>query len=148
MKYYPGTNPGDDVESYTLEGAMAQSFNCALCSGNGFAPIFRTDYLGKSVEIKADREGKLQQMALRALAYCICPAGRKIMILHENSGSKKLLMPDIHDVIAGKHRGWVVDDPTYDPDEPIDIKALPESLRGLAAKLKAPRIFYPGNGAF
>ncbi len=143
MKYYPGTNPGDDVEGYTLEGAKAKSFNCNLCSGHGFAPVYRTDYQGSPVDYRTDSEGKLHAVILRAHAYCLCAVGRKIMVLHENSGSKKLLLADIHDVIAGNHRGWVVDDPTYDPNEPINLEALPESLRRLAVKSVSPRIFKP-----
>ncbi len=141
MKYYPGTNPGDDTEGYTLDGAKALSFNCGMCCGQGLAPIYRTDYQGSSVEIETDSDGKLKQVALRLHAYCLCPAGRKIMILHESRGAKKLLLPDIHDVIAGNHRGWVVDDPTYDPNEPIDLEAIPESLRRLAVKLVGSRAY-------
>ncbi len=141
MKYYPGTNPGDDAESYTLEGAMSQSFNCVLCSGHGMAPAYRTDYQGSVIVQEFDSDGSPCSVLLRGLVYCLCPAGRKIMILHESTGSKKLIMPDIHDVIAGNHRGWVVDDPTYNPNEPIELEALPESLRKLAVKLKAPRAY-------
>lgn len=141
MKHFPGTIPGDDTEGYTLEGARAKSFNCVLCCGHGMAPIYdKARYQGSAVEDVVGEDGP-KAVVVRALAYCLCPAGRKTMILHQSSGSKRLIMPDIHDVIAGNHRGWVVDDPTFDPNEPINIEALPIQLRALAAKLKAPRLY-------
>ena len=65
MKHYPGTNPGDDPESYTLEGAKATSHNCALCTGHGLAPVYANRYQGSSVEYEPDRNGKLKPVVLR-----------------------------------------------------------------------------------
>ena len=63
------------------------------------------------------------------------------MILHPGGRREELLLPDIHDVVSGSYPGWLVDDPTFDPSEAIDIEALPYALRAMAANLKAPRVY-------
>ncbi len=138
MKTFPGV-PGNDIDGYTLDGAKRMSVNCGQCSGHGLAPIYATDFDGSAVGSGFDRDGNVKAFAMRTVAYCTCPAGRKIMVNHQGNPNLKLLIPDVHDVIAGKHRGWTADDPTYDPNEAIDIKSLPEALRAMAEKLALPK---------
>ncbi len=137
----------DDIDDFTLEGAKEESRNCEKCNGEGFASVFSPYYQGRDVEIATNWGNK--QVLMRTNAYCICPAGRKIAVIHQQTAKDIFLRtPDYHDVVAGNCRGWQANDPTFDPDEAIDLLRLPESMRAMAAKLKPPRIFYPGNGAF
>ncbi len=136
--------PGDDPNGYTLDGARALSRNCHFCHGEGLATIFNPRYTGSAVGYVFDRQGNRKPVCMRTTAYCLCAAGRKIMILHQANKDSRPMMHDIHDVIAGKYHSWVVDDPTYDPNIVIDIEALPAEVRRFANAIKEPRIFDPG----
>ncbi len=142
MSYAGSGSPGDDPSGYTLEGAKARSVNCQLCQGQGLAMIYNPNYDGSAVGYEFNRRGDRRQVAMRTTAYCLCPAGRKIMMLHQSSPSK-LLMHDIHDVIAGKYHNWVADDPTYDPNQTFDIESLPDAVKRLAKAMRVPRIYEP-----
>ncbi len=133
----------ENLDDFTLEGAKQRSQNCERCAGEGLAPIYSPWYRGNAVETKTDPRYGQKQILMRTVAFCLCPAGRKIAILNQQSAKDVFLrVPDLHDVIAGRYRVWVADDPTYDPDQPTDIEALPESVRRLAKALHVPRIYY------
>ncbi len=131
----PGAETADD---YTLEGARNISRNCPKCYGCGFAPIFSPQYQGKTIQLVIDDHEGIKHILMRSTVFCICPAGRKIAVLNQQSNDKEFFSrtPDLHDVIAGHHREWIADDPTYNPAEEISVRAVPEQLRRLAGTLK------------
>ena len=71
---------------------------------------------------------------MRSVAFCLCPAGRrKTAILNQETSRKFFLRtPDLHDIIGGRHLNWIDRDPTFDPNEPVDIESLP--ARGAEAR--------------
>ncbi len=145
MSHEHNGTPGDDPSGYTLDGARRLSKTCQLCSGEGLATIFNPRYTGSAVGCEFDRVGNRKPVCMRTTAFCLCPAGRKILMLHQAKATGRPAMIDVHDVIAGKYHNWIVDDPTYDPNTAIDIEALPAEVRRFANAIKVPRIFDPGS---
>ncbi len=147
MRNYPARHGrtvyrAETVDDYTIEGAKAASQNCPNCYGSGFAFIYNPAYQGQAVILELDDRDGLRQVLMRSTAFCICPAGRKTAVLNQQSSKDFFLRtPDLHDVIAGRHRDWIADDPTYDPNAILDVQALPESLRRLAGTLRLPRVY-------
>ncbi len=132
------------VDDFTLEGAKDASRNCERCNGGSFAFIYNPEYHGSAVIREIDDRGHIIQKLMRATAFCVCPMGRKVAVLNQQNPESKeffLRTPDLHDVIDRKHPGWIADDPTDIEDYAIDIEALPDSMKRLAAKLKAPKIY-------
>ncbi len=132
----------ENLDDFTLDGAKAASRNCERCKGEGLAPIFNPRYSGDTIEIEIDPWHGKRQVLMRANAFCVCPAGRKVAILNQQTSKDVFLRtPDLHDVIAGKYHNWVADDPTYDPNQTFDIESLPEAVKRLAKAMRVPRIY-------
>lgn len=125
------------VEDFTLERAKEMSSNCERCYGSGFAFIYNPQYHGSAVIREIDDRGHIVQKLMRATAFCLCPMGRKVAVLNQQNPESKdffLRTPDIHDVIANKHLGWIADDPTDRELTPDETAALPENWRALMVR--------------
>lgn len=130
------------VVDFTIEGAREASQNCEKCCGQGFAPIFSPRYQGDTIGFEIDPRIGKRQVLMKSNGYCLCPLGRKIAILHQQSSKDVFLRtPDIHDVIAGKYPNWQSEDPTRHQFEPMNEAELPEAFKRLLAETR-PRIYH------
>ena len=132
----------ENLDDFTLDGAKHARQNCERCMGDGFAPIFHPRHTGKTLETKPDPRFGSRQVLMRATAFCVCPAGRKIAILNQQTAKDFFLRtPDLHDVFAGKYHNWVADDPSERDAPPIDVESLRPEVRRLANALRLPKIY-------
>lgn len=132
----------ENLGDFTLDGAKDASRNCERCMGEGFAPIFNPRHTGKTIETEVDARFGPKQFLMRSRSFCVCPAGRKIAIMNQQTSKDFFLRtPDLHDVIAGKYHNWVADDPSYDPNAAIDVESLPAAVKRLANAMRIPKIY-------
>lgn len=116
--------PGMDVSADTREEAEAKSRGCVYCSGHGMATIYSPDFRGAATEVI---DGRVR--LLRSAAYCVCAAGRWMLIRHQQE-CKDLFRRtfDLYDVVSGRAPGWMVDDPRGEPNisPPADMETFPD----------------------
>jgi len=130
------------ASDFTLDGAKHESRNCQLCSGDGWAPVYNPRFRGDPVETEIDARTGQRQVLMRLNAYCVCPMGRKIAVLHQQSSKDVFLRtPDYHDVVAGRYPNWQTENPALRDAEPIDQARLPEAFQRLLENTR-PRIYH------
>jgi hypothetical protein len=134
------------AEDFTLEGAREASRNCVKCGGSGFSAIFHPSYAGTTFRTEIDSYDTEHRILMRATGFCICPIGRKVAMLNQQTSKDFFLRTfDLHDVIANRYPNWVADDPSYDPNQPIDAEALHPSVKQLVkiVQRRRLRLFQP-----
>jgi hypothetical protein len=131
--------PGDDVSDDSMASAEAKSRRCPFCSGGGWATIYHMNYTGEAVIDAYNGYGGHTKKIMRTVAYCVCAAGRKMMSLHrKGSRDEYVKVVDLHDVTAGRHPEWQVDDPTIaEPMTAAELANLPRGLRDALKRFRA-----------
>lgn len=129
-----------------LQSAKNASRGCHYCSGEGFAAIFHVDYVGHPYEKVMRDDGTFRREVRLAKAYCVCAAGRWVMINHQSSAPDVFArIPDVYSVL-NKGSLWVVEDPRFPPHQdgddrlirPGQVRAVMEQMLGELKRHQKP----------
>ncbi len=138
MRPYPKlSDAGLDVSGLTRDEVTELSRSCPHCHGGGHAVVYDPDYTGIRYIAVTTSDGRVTRRTTQTVAYCVCPAGRWVMIRQQKTCPDMYRRThDLHDVLAGRTR-WLTKDPRpMPPDDPRDLNNPPhwrELVRRYAA---------------
>jgi hypothetical protein len=127
-----------------IAAARAASHDCPYCTGFGLATVFRAGYAGEAVVDEIGANGQQFRRLMMTPAYCICTAGRWLLVNHQ-ADAKDIFarMNDLYDILDSRKGSlWAVNDPTmpyFDPGEVPDWAAFRRMIAAGPAIAKSAR---------